>query len=75
MLIMLMAGSSVSVATDLEVSDVLCTSLAGAFFVLIFFSSHILPSVFLVLSCWLGKLTVILGVSVLPSVSCVHALR
>ena len=70
-----MADSSVGAVTDLKVGEVLCASLAGMFFVLIFFSSCILSSVFLISSCWLGELTVILSISAMPSVSCISALR
>ena len=52
-------------ATDLEVSEVPCASLAGAFCVLVFFSSRVLSSVFLISSCWPGKLAVVLGVGVM----------
>ena len=75
MILILMAGSSVGAVADLEVGEVLCASLAGTFFVLIFFSSRNLSSVFLISSCWPGELAVVLGVGVMPSVSRVGALR
>ena len=74
-ILILMAGSSVCAVADLEVGEVLCASLVGAFFVLVFFSSRILPSVFLISSCWPSELAVVLGVGVMPSVSRVAALR
>ena len=75
MILVFVVGPSVAAVADLEVGEVLCASLAGTFFVLIFSSSRNLSSVFLISSCWPGELDVVLGVGGMPSVSRVGALR
>ena len=70
----LMAGSPVSAVTDHDISEVLCTSLVGTLSVLLS-SIFVFSLSVLVSSCRPGDLAVVLGVSSMPSISCVGALR